>query len=90
MHYSYTPVLSYHVRRIDNPPFFVKIGVFSLEVKALLLKLINMNNNYSKFPSDLEELILKIRIKTNLSLNHIFEILSTNIIILIDLDFNLF
>lgn len=87
---SNTPVLSYHVRRIANPPFFLKIGVFSLEVKALILKLINMNNNYSLFASDLEELILQIRLKTNLSLNHIFEILSTNIIVLIDLDLNLF
>lgn len=90
MSYSNTPVLSYHVRRFENQPFFVKIGVFSLESKALILKLINIKNNYRFFALDLEELILQIRLKTNLSFNHIFDILSTNIIVLIDLDLNLF
>lgn len=71
--------------------FFVKVGVFSADVKELLIKIITVKDVYEDDSLiELDLLIKELQFMANISAIHIFEILSSTIIFIVDLDSSLY
>lgn len=70
--------------------FFVKVGVYSTEVKELLIKIITTKNIIRDDSiKDFDILLKELMFIANISLMHIFEILRADIIFIVQLDANL-
>lgn len=85
----YSPNVLFHIQTNSN--FFIKIGVFTDDVKAILIKIITMKDiteNDNIFV--LRSLIEDIRFKANLSLIHIFKIITSDVIVIYDLFYNFY